>query len=283
MSTDAQNPRYSYLTFNRVINGTGSFELDITGSTIYRLDTNTSTVDIKLNNSGNSNIPLISKRRIDVGSNGFTKIIVSHTAIAAPETLTLLIGASESSNTDLGVEISDYSTSITGALTIGGTVDVDLVGQTGADPLNFNLTQIGGSTTEIPYLQNYLTQFNGMQTDRIAGWTYLVTTPASLIYTVPANFDAWITSANLSGFQLTAGDSSLFLYHGNAAGAITTVLLTFTMNQVALVGTAQDGTNTVSVSFGHLGYKIPSGDTLYCQSSTFTWGSATFQGYRTPV
>ncbi len=295
MSTDSQNPRYSYLTLNRSIVGTDSFELDVAGSTVYRLDTNTSTVNIKFNNSGNDQIPLISKRRIDVGSNGFTKIIVSWTGIAVAETLQLLIADSEASSTDIGVELSDYSTSLTGAITIGGTVDVDIVGQTGADPINVNissqtgadplnnnLNQIAGVTTQIPYLQNYLTAFNGEQTDRIQSWTYLVTGQTQ-IYLTPASFDAYIRTINLSGFQLSASDSTAFLYIGNNVGAITSVLLTFTMNEIDPAISTIKGTNTVSLSFPGAGLKLTTGQTLYLQGATSMWASGTFTGYRVPT
>lgn len=254
MSTDTQNPRYSYLTFNRVINGTGSFELDIAGSTIYRLDTNTSTVDIKLNNSGNSNIPLISKRRIDVGSNGFTKIIVSHTAIAAPETLTLLIGDSESSNTDLGVEISDYSTSITGAITIGGTVDVDIIGQTGQDPLHNDIVQVDGSNPAAVNWKEYLLAGSPEDTQTLSyatGWNsgtgYTVYTAAS---------DSYIFSANLHGLAINVAWQPVYLEVFTAAAVSRGRLLNFALQGTVTIDRLQGSTTFQS----SMPYKLNTGD-----------------------
>jgi hypothetical protein len=272
MSTDAQNPRYSYLTFNRIINGTGSFELDIAGSTIYRLDSNTSTVDIKLNNSGNSNIPLISKRRIDVGSNGFTKIIVTHTGIAAPETLTLLIGDSESSNTDLGVEISDYSSTVTGTVTIGGTVDVDIVGQTGQDPLHNDIVQIGGSTANATSMGNYF-DINNPDNTAVTGWSYLNTGSVTIL---SATADTYITSCHVACFGLTSVDNTIFLTHYNAAAAIVNVLLVYTFNQALTANTNPDGTFGLSQQFP-IPYKLTSGEFIRIVGGADTWSSGSIQ------
>ena len=274
MSTDSQNPRYSYLTLNRSIVGTGSFSLDVAGSTVYRLDTNTSTVQIQFNNSGNDQIPLISKRRIDVGSNGFTKIIVSHTAIAVAETLTLLIADSEASSTDIGVEISDYSTSIAGAITIGGTVDVDIVGQTGADPLNNNISQIAGSTANATSMGNTF-DINNPDNTAVKGWTYLNTGSGTII---TATADTYITAISISAYGLTSVDQAVFLQHQNSASAIITVLLVFVYNS-ATVG-ANRQTFGLTQSFP-IPYKIVSTDKIVLVGGVSNWSAGSVQAVST--
>ena len=279
MSTDSQNPRYSYLTLNRSIVGTDSFELDIAGSTVYRLDTNTSTVNIKFNNSGNDEIPLISKRRIDVGSNGFTKIIVSWTGIAVAETLQLLIADSEASSTDIGVELSDYSTSLTGAITIGGTVDVDIVGQTGADPLNvtstitgtsdFNLNEINGSTTPITELTNIL-QANNPDATRIIKFTQLATGASTIIYTVPTGKTLYITNAWISMFGLSDLDSGGLLMHRDSTPTDIGALLQLGMQDL-------QGTFAYSTSYP-IPYKLNAGDDLELQTDANSWTATGITG-----
>tara|TARA_R110002110_G_scaffold143238_2_gene332024 strand:- start:252 stop:1100 length:849 start_codon:yes stop_codon:yes gene_type:complete len=279
MSTESQNPRYSYLTLNRSIVGTDSFELDIAGSTVYRLDTNTSTVNIKFNNSGNDEIPLISKRRIDVGSNGFTKIIVSWTGIAVAETLQLLIADSEASSTDIGVELSDYSTSLTGAITIGGTVDVDIVGQTGADPLNvtstitgtsdFNLNEINGSTTPITELTNIL-QANNPDATRIIKFTQLATGASTIIYTVPTGKTLYITNAWISMFGLSDLDSGGLLMHRDSTPTDIGALLQLGMQDL-------QGTFAYSTSYP-IPYKLNAGDDLELQTDANSWTATGITG-----
>tara|TARA_R110000824_G_scaffold25053_2_gene87595 strand:- start:340 stop:1188 length:849 start_codon:yes stop_codon:yes gene_type:complete len=279
MSTESQNPRYSYLTLNRSIVGTDSFELDIAGSTVYRLDTNTSTVNIKFNNSGNDQIPLISKRRIDVGSNGFTKIIVSWTGIAVAETLQLLIADSEASSTDIGVELSDYSTSLTGAITIGGTVDVDIVGQTGADPLNvtstitgtsdFNLNEINGSTTPITELTNIL-QANNPDATRIIKFTQLATGASTIIYTVPTGKTLYITNAWISMFGLSDLDSGGLLMHRDSTPTDIGALLQLGMQDL-------QGTFAYSTSYP-IPYKLNAGDDLELQTDANSWTATGITG-----
>tara|TARA_R110002020_G_scaffold30406_2_gene95880 strand:+ start:2376 stop:3224 length:849 start_codon:yes stop_codon:yes gene_type:complete len=279
MSTDSQNPRYSYLTLNRSIVGTDSFELDVAGSTVYRLDTNTSTVNIKFNNSGNDEIPLISKRRIDVGSNGFTKIIVSWTGIAVAETLQLLIADSEASSTDIGVELSDYSTSLTGAITIGGTVDVDIVGQTGADPLNvtstitgtsdFNLNEINGSTTPITELTNIL-QANNPDATRIIKFTQLATGASTIIYTVPTGKTLYITNAWISMFGLSDLDSGGLLMHRDSTPTDIGALLQLGMQDL-------QGTFAYSTSYP-IPYKLNAGDDLELQTDANSWTATGITG-----
>lgn len=113
MSTNVQ---YHYITLNRILDvASGEFELSIGGDTVYRLDTNDSTVNLQLNDRGNDKIPLISKRRIDVGSGGFDKIIISWTGLSVPQTLELLIGDSQKRSDVVGVELSDFSTTVTGS------------------------------------------------------------------------------------------------------------------------------------------------------------------------
>ena len=287
MSTDSQNPRYSYLTLNRSIVGTDSFELDVAGSTVYRLDTNTSTVNIKFNNSGNDQIPLISKRRIDVGSNGFTKIIVSWTGIAVAETLQLLIADSEASSTDIGVELSDYSTSLTGAITIGGTVDVDIVGQTGADPINVNissqtgadpinnnLNQIGGSTANATSMGNTF-DINNPDNTVARGWSYLVT-GSQTIFTATA--DTYITSCSLTSFGLSVTDNTIMLQHQNSASGIITVLLVWIFNS------AQTGQNRGTFGLTHsfpIPYKLVSGEKIVILGGANSWSSGQIVGVST--
>lgn len=271
MSTDSQNPRYSYLTLNRSIVGTGSFSLDVAGSTVYRLDTNTSTVQIQFNNSGNDQIPLISKRRIDVGSNGFTKIIVSHTAIAVAETLTLLIADSEASSTDIGVELSDYSTSLTGAITIGGTVDVDIVGQTGADPLNNNISQIAGSTANATSMGNTF-DITDPDNTAVRGWTYL-STGSSTIFTATA--DTYITACSLAVFGLTVTDNTIMLQHQTAASGIITALLVWVFNA------ANAGENRGTFGLTHsfpIPYKLISGEKIIVLGGLNSWASGQIVG-----
>ena len=274
MSTDSQNPRYSYLTLNRSIVGTDSFELDVAGSTVYRLDTNTSTVNIKFNNSGNDQIPLISKRRIDVGSNGFTKIIVSWTGIAVAETLQLLIADSEASSTDIGVELSDYSTSLTGAITIGGTVDVDIVGQTGADPINNNLNQIGGSTANATSMGNTF-DINNPDNTAVKGWTYLNTGSSTLI---TATADTYITAISISAYGLTQADQAVFLQHQNAASGIITSLLVFVYNSATSGANRQ--TFGLTQSFP-IPYKIVSTDKIVLVGGVSNWSGASVQAVST--
>ena len=287
MSTDSQNPRYSYLTLNRSIVGTDSFELDVAGSTVYRLDTNTSTVNIKFNNSGNDQIPLISKRRIDVGSNGFTKIIVSWTGIAVAETLQLLIADSEASSTDIGVELSDYSTSLTGAITIGGTVDVDIVGQTGADPINVNissqtgadpinnnLNQIGGSTANATSMGNTF-DINNPDNTAVKGWTYLNTGSSTLI---TATADTYITAISISAYGLTQADQAVFLQHQNAASGIITSLLVFVYNSATSGANRQ--TFGLTQSFP-IPYKIVSTDKIVLVGGVSNWSGASVQAVST--
>lgn len=242
MSTDSQNPRYSYLTLNRSIVGTGSFSLDVAGSTIYRLDTNTSTVQVQFNNSGNDQIPLISKRRVDVGSNGFTKIIISWTAIAVAETLILLIADSEASSTDIGVEISDYSTSIAGGITITGTPDV-------------NIAEINSSTTGASDFQEVVASTSTLAT-RQTGYGIINQNPiATTAYTVPAATVSYLHSiyTMCSQFNATGGLAYFYLY--SAAGAILSSLSTC---QIATIqGQSQTATFTYATPI-----KMVAGETL---------------------
>jgi len=287
MSTDSQNPRYSYLTLNRSIVGTGSFSLDVAGSTVYRLDTNTSTVQIQFNNSGNDQIPLISKRRIDVGSNGFTKIIVSHTAIAVAETLTLLIADSEASSTDIGVEVSDYSTSLTGAITIGGTVDVDIIGQTGADPLNVNissqtgadplnnnLNQIGGSVANATSMGNVF-DINDPDNTAVRQYTYLAT-GSSVIFTATSN--TYLTACSITSYPLTVTDNTIMLQHQNAGGGIITALLVYIFNP------SLAGSNRVTFGLTQqfpIPYKLLATEKIVVLGGLNSWTGGSIQGVST--
>ena len=213
MSTDSQNPRYCYLTLNRSIVGTGSFSLDVAGSTIYRLDTNTSTVQVQLNNSGNDQIPLTSKRRVDVGSNGFTKIIISWTAIAVAETLILLIADSEASSTDIGVEISDYSTSIAGGITITGTPDV-------------NIAEINSSTTGASNFEEVVASTSTLGT-RQSGYGIINQNPVlTTIYTVPVATVSYLHSIYTMCSQSVAGGGLTYLYLYSAGGVLISSLST---------------------------------------------------------
>lgn len=267
---------------------------------IYREDTGTD-VNIQLNSRAESSIQLKSQTAIDIGSGGADKLIVNVTGVAVGFTLVIIVGDSEKSDDLTGVAIRRDSTETT----LSGISNVNISSQVGADPLNvnissqtgadpinvtgtitgtsdFNLAQINGSTTQIPYLQNQLTAFNGEQTDRIQSWSYLVTGQTQ-IYLTPASFDAYIRTINLSGFQLSAADSTAFLYIGNNVGAITSVLLTFTMNEINPAISTIKGTNTVSVSFPGAGLKLVTGQTLYIQGAASMWASGTFTGYRVPT
>ena len=164
MSTNVQ---YHYITLNRILDvASGEFELSIGGDTVYRLDTNDSTVNLQLNDRGNDKIPLISKRRIDVGSGGFDKIIISWTGLSVPQTLQLLIGDSQKRSDVVGVELSDFSTTVTGSTTT-------------------DLVKIGGSTNTVGA---YFPVTNS--TGSTAGSLNLSasTTSDTTILTVPANF-----------------------------------------------------------------------------------------------
>jgi len=276
---------YNYNTLTRTNDGT-DFEFNTNCNVIF-VDTLPTgvTINLKLDSPSNQSIVLREKTQLRFKQNN--RLYFSPSA-STTGTIRIFLYLDESNL--LEFDQSQYSSEST----ITGTVDVDLVGQSGADPLNVDITaqslsplnnniiEFGSSTTEVGYLQDVLTQFNGMRTDRTASWTYLVTT-ASLLYTAPAGYDVFLTSAQLSGFQLSAGDATLFLYHGNSSGGITYVLLTFTMNEIDPAISTIKGTNTVSINFGTLGYKIPSGDTVYLQSPAAAWGSGTIQAYRVPT
>ena len=182
---------------------------------IYREDTGTD-VNIKLNSRAESSIQLKSQTAIDIGDSEKSDDLTG-VAIRRDSTETTLSGIS---NVNISSQVG------------ADPLNVNISSQTGADPINvtgtitgtsdFNLAQINGSTTQIPYLQNQLTAFNGEQTDRIQSWSYLVTGQTQ-IYLTPASFDAYIRTINLSGFQLSATDSTAFIYIGNNVGAITSV------------------------------------------------------------
>ena len=278
MSTDSQNPRYSYLTLNRSIVGTDSFELNVAGSTIYRLDTNTSTVNVKLNNSGNDAIPLVSKRRIDVGSNGFTKIIVNWTGIAVAETLQLLIADSEASNTDIGVEIQDYSTSIAGGIAITGTVDVDIVGQTGQDPLHNDLVQIGGATAPVTDLTTILGATNPANTS-FRGWTYL-NTGTGILATNASGNPAYITAVSANAFGLTSTDNTIFLGLYDATPTLVANFIAFTFNHATPGGALEDGTFGYAMSFP-TPIEVPNGFSVRLVGGANTWSSGSVWGLTT--
>ena len=242
MSTDSQNPRYSYLTLNRSIVGTGSFSLDVAGSTIYRLDTNTSTVQVQFNNSGNDQIPLTSKRRVDVGSNGFTKIIISWTAIAVAETLILLIADSEASSTDIGVEISDYSTSIAGGITITGTPDV-------------NIAEINSSTTGASNFEEVVASTSTLGT-RQSGYGIINQNPvATTAYTVPVGTVSYLHSIYTMCSQSVAGGGLAYFYLYSSGGAILTSLSTCQL--ITTVGNRETATFTYATPI-----KMVAGETL---------------------
>ena len=146
MSTNVQ---YHYITLNRILDvASGEFELSIGGDTVYRLDTNDSTVNLQLNDRGNDKIPLISKRRIDVGSGGFDKIIISWSGLSVPQTLQLLIGDSQKRSDVVGVELSDFSTTVTGATST-------------------DITKIGGSSTPVTDLTNILDYSDAKTAERV--------------------------------------------------------------------------------------------------------------------
>lgn len=287
--------QYNYNVLKRTNDGT-NFEWN-TNSTVLFIDQLPTGITLNLHIDDESNPGLLLREKTQLRFKESNRLIFKPSG-STSGTIRIFLYYDQSNT--LEFDQAYYATNIS------GTIDVDLVGQSGVNPLAVditeqsdsnplkvditaqtlsplvnNLTQIAGSTTEIGYFQDMLTQFNGMRSDRTAGWTYLVT-GTTLFYTSASGYDTFVTSCQLSGFQLSAGDATLFLYHGNSSGGISYVLLTFTMNEVSSTYT-QDGTNTVSMNFGSLGYKIPSGDTLYIQSVAAAWGSGTFQGYRVPT
>ena len=257
MTTQAQNPRYSYLTFNRDITGTGSFELDIAGSTIYRLDTNTSTLQVRLNNSGNSEIPLISKRRIDVGSNGFTKIIVSFAGIVGTESIQLLIGDSESSNTDLGVEISEYSSTVTGSVTITGTPDV-------------NIAEINGSTTASADMEEYYKGSSTLGVRRVGYGIINQSAVLTTIYTVPAGTESFLHMLTQTTSVSAAAGGLTYIYLYSAGGVLLTAL------SVSQLTTIVGNEQTQVFNFPDPGLKMIAAETLRVVSNANVFQNYTF-------
>lgn len=212
MSTNVQ---YHYITLNRVLDvASGEFELSIGGDTVYRLDTNDSTVNLQLNDRGNDKIPLISKRRIDVGSGGFDKIIISWTGLSVPQTLQLLIGDSQKRSDVVGVELSDFSTTVTGSTStdlvkIGGNSNIVTNGY-------FNKTKSLGSTAGSVNLSGSTT-----------GTATLFTVPANFVFLITSVQIACDTSSNsvLARLQLedTSGNASILsaiVQHSSLLGSV---------------------------------------------------------------
>lgn len=203
MSTNVQ---YHYITLNRILDvASGEFELSIGGDTVYRLDTNDSTVNLQLNDRGNDKIPLISKRRIDVGSGGFDKIIISWSGLSVPQTLQLLIGDSQKRSDVVGVELSDFSTTVTGATST-------------------DITKIGGSSTPVTDLSNILDYSDAKTAERVLLVIDHATSGDSTIYTVATGkilmlHEGWhLAITGNSGFEAFANfslqdSSSTVLYN----------------------------------------------------------------------
>ena len=165
------------------------------------------------------------------------------------------------------------------AITIGGTVDVDIVGQTGADPLNvtstitgtsdFNLNEINGSTTPITELTNIL-QANNPDVTRIIKFTQLATGASTIIYTVPTGKTLYITNAWISMFGLSDLDSGGLLMHRDSTPTDIGALLQLGMQDL-------QGTFAYSTSYP-IPYKLNAGDDLELQTDANSWTATGITG-----
>ena len=264
------NYTYRRLSFNVPI---GTTDLDLyTGNFnyIYREDTNSTDVSIRLNSRSESLIALRSQTAIDVGSGGADKLILEVTSAVA-FTLVLIIGDSEKSNDLTGVSIRRDSTETT----VTGTIDVDIVAQT-LPVLNENIAQIGGSTTPVTDLTTILGATNPSNTS-FRGWSYLNTGTAVLATNTSGN-DVYVTAVSANAFGLTSVDNTIFLGLYDATPSLVANFIAFTFNYATPGGALEDGTYGYSMSFP-VGIKVENNFSIRLVGGANTWSSGSVWGH----
>ena len=180
--------------------------------------------------------------------------------------------------TALGVEIQDYSTSIAGGIAITGTVDVDIVGQTGQDPLHNDLVQIGGATAPVTDLTTILGATNPANTS-FRGWTYL-NTGTGILATNASGNPAYITAVSANAFGLTSTDNTIFLGLYDATPTLVANFIAFTFNHATPGGALEDGTFGYAMSFP-TPIEVPNGFSVRLVGGANTWSSGSVWGHTT--
>jgi hypothetical protein len=274
---------YNYNTLFRANDG-NAFEFVTNCSVLYVDELPTGvTLELKIDSPGNPAITLRPKTQLRFKQND--RLFFTPSAATAGN-IRIFLYLDESNL--LEFDQSQYSSEST----ITGVVDVDIVGQTGADPLNValpagnlnvniaanavdpfnqNITQIGGSTANATSMGNVF-DINDPDNTAVRGWTYL-STGSSTIFTAGA--DTYITACSLATFGLNTTDNTIMLQHQNAAGGIITALLVWVFN--AAVAGQNRGTFGLTHSFP-IPYKLLSTEKIVVLGGLNSWSSGQIVG-----
>jgi len=269
---------YNYNTLTRANDG-NAFDFTTNSSVLYVDELPTGvTLQLRIDSQGNPPITLRPKTQLRFKQND--RLFFTPSAATAG-TIRIFLFLDESNL--LEFDQSQYSSEST----ITGTVDVNVVGQTGADPINVNISSqtgadpinnnlnaIGSSTANATSMGNTF-DINNPDNTAVRGWTYL-STGSSTIFTATA--DTYITSCSLAVFGLTVTDNTIMLQHQNAASGIITALLVWVFNA------ANAGQNRGTFGLTHsfpIPYKLISGEKIVVLGGANSWSSGQIVGVST--
>ena len=264
---------YNYNTLTRANDG-NTFEFNTNCNVLYVDELPSGvTLSLAIDNQNNPAITLRPKTQLRFKQND--RLFFTPSAATAG-TIRIFLFLDESNL--LEFDQSQYSSEST----ISGTVDIDIVGQTGADPLNVNISsqtgqdpvhddivEIGGSTTPVTEWTNIL-QANNPDATRIIKWTYLNTSASNVIYTVPTGNTLYITNAWITIFGLSNLDSGGILMHRDSTPTDIGTLLQIGMQDVS-------GTFGYSTSYP-IPYKLEEDHDLELQGDSNSWTATGITG-----
>ena len=273
---------YNYNTLTRANDG-NAFDFTTNSSVLYVDELPTGvTLQLRIDSQGNPPITLRPKTQLRFKQND--RLFFTPSAATAG-TIRIFLFLDESNL--LEFDQSQYSSEST----ITGTVDVNVVGQSGADPFNVNISsqtgqdplhndivQIGGTTAPVSDLTTILGATNPSNTS-FHGWSYLNTGTAILASNSSGN-PAYITAVSANAFGLTSVDNTIFLGLYDGTPTLVANFIVFTFNQAVTANTNPDGTFGYSMNFC-TPIEIPNGYSVRLVGGANTWSSGSVWGHTT--
>jgi hypothetical protein len=266
---------YNYNTLTRANDG-NTFEFNTNCNVLYVDELPTGvTLSLAIDNQNNPAITLRPKTQLRFKQND--RLFFTPSA-ATTGTIRIFLFLDESNL--LEFDQSQYSSEST----ISGTVDVDIVAQTGADPLNVNissqtgqdplhndLVQVDGSNPAAVNLKEYLLAGSPEDTQTLSQATGWNSGTGYTVYTAPS--DAYIFSANLQGLAITTTWQALYLEVFTSGAVSRGRLLNMALQGTTAVDRLQGSTTFQS----SMPYKLNSGDYVQIVAGTNVTGSCNLQ------
>jgi hypothetical protein len=201
---------YNYNTLTRANDG-NTFEFNTNCNVLYVDELPSGvTLSLAIDNQNNPAITLRPKTQLRFKQND--RLFFTPSAATAG-TIRIFLFLDESNLLEFDQSQYSSESTISGTVTIDGTVDV---------------TKIGGSTTPVT---NWTEQLKSSSTTGTRQIKYgILNTASATLYTVPASTVAYVHAVSINSFGLSNTDASTYLYLKNSSSAIVGTFLTQVIN-----------------------------------------------------